>query len=271
MYSLLFVGTLCANFVSTICFIIWGTNKKNKTSKVALFSAVLSLVLLSCALIARAFLCGFPPMSNLYESLVLFVWTIVFIFLVLEYRYKFRIIGVFVMPLAFLILFYAALLDNTVKPLIPALQSWWLVIHVLSCFFGYACFACAFCLGIMFLLQERQVKTKHTGKIFERFPSLGVMDKINYDMVKIGFVFLTLGIITGSIWAQHAWGNWWSWDPKETWSLITWLVYAAYLHARFNSGWQGRKMAILSIAGFMVVLFTYLGVSFLLPGLHSYL
>ena len=175
------------------------------------------------------------------------------------------------MPLACLCIFSAAFLDNAIKPLMPALQSYWLFIHAMVCFLSYACFACAFSLGIMFLLQERQVKSKHTGKLFERLPALDVMDKINYNTVRIGLIFLTIGIITGSVWAQQAWGSWWSWDPKETWSLITWFIYAAYLHARLNSGWQGRKTAVLSIIGFLAVIFTYLGVSFLLPGLHSYL
>lgn len=210
-------------------------------------------------------------MSNLYESMTLFAWCMVMVFLIIEHRFKLNIIGAFIMPLVFLITGYSALLDDTVVPLMPALQSYWLSIHVMSCFLSYACFACAFCLGFMYLLQERQLKLKHTGKLLDRLPSLEIMDTINHNMVLFGFILLSIGIITGSIWAQQAWGNWWSWDPKETWSFITWLIYAAYLHARLNAGWSGKRTAILSIIGFVCVLFTYWGVSYLLPGLHSYL
>ena len=143
-------------------------------------------------------------MSNLYESMSLFAWAIVLVFLILEYKFQFRIIGTFIMPLAFLTIGYASMLDSTITPLMPALQSYWLVIHVLACFLSYACFACAFSLGIMYLLQERQVKHKHIGKLLERLPSLDVMDKINYNIVLFGFVLLTAGIVTGSIWAQRA-------------------------------------------------------------------
>ena len=271
MYIMLFIGVLIAYIISAICFIIWALNKKRIVSQVALFLAIFGFLTNTLSLIVRAIVSGFPPMSNLYESMVLFAWAIVLIFLLLEYKYKFRIIGAFIMPLASLSILYASFLDSAIRPLLPALQSYWLVIHVMVCFLSYACFTCAFSLGVMFLLQERQVKSKHIGRLFERLPSLDVMDKINYNTVLIGFILLTIGIITGSVWAQQAWGSWWSWDPKETWSLITWFIYAAYLHARLNSGWQGKKTAVLSIIGFLAVLFTYLGVSFLLPGLHSYL
>ncbi len=271
MYTILFLGVLIAYLISALSFVIFSINKNVFLAKSAIFLAIFGFLSHTATLIFRWVISGFPPMSNLYESMSLFAWAIVLIFLILEFKFKFQIIGTFIMPFAFLVTGYASLLDSSVKPLMPALQSYWLFIHVITCFLSYACFACAFFLGIMYLMQERQVKLKHIGKLFERLPSLDVMDKINYNMVLLGFVLLTAGILTGSIWAQQAWGNWWSWDPKETWSFITWLVYAAYLHARFNSGWRGKRAAILSIIGFISVLFTYLGVSFLLPGLHSYL
>lgn len=271
MYPVLFLTVLFAYFVSAVSFIVFSFNKNYFLSKFALFSTVFGFIMHSIALIVRTLVAGFLPMTNLYESLVLFSWAVVLLFITIEHKFKIAIIGAFTMPLAFLITSYAAVLDSSIKPLMPALRSYWLFIHVLACFLGYACFTCAFSLAIMYLLQERQVKSKHIGKIFERLPSLNVMDKINHQLVLFGFAFLTLGIVTGSVWAQQAWGRWWSWDPKETWSLITWFIYAAYLHARFNSGWPGKRMAILSIIGYISVLFTYLGVNFLLPGLHSYL
>ncbi|MDD5747382.1 MAG: c-type cytochrome biogenesis protein CcsB [Candidatus Omnitrophica bacterium] len=270
MYTVLFFGALLSYFVGAVIFVIFSTNKHPGAGRVAVGATLFGFISHTASLILRAVISGFPPMSNLYESMTLFAWAVVLAFLVIEYKVHITVIGAFVMPVAFLITGYASLLDSTVRPLMPALQSYWLFIHVMSCFISYACFACAFCLGIMYLFQERQVKSKHIGKIFERLPSLDVMDRINYNTVLLGFVLLTAGIVTGSIWAQQAWGNWWSWDPKETWSFITWLVYAAYLHSRFNAGWRGRRTAVMSIIGFLSVLFTYLGVSFLLPGLHSY-
>lgn len=271
MYTVLFLGVLISYLVSAVVFIAYAISKKNLFSKIALFAAIFGFLTQCFALIIRWLLSGFPPMSNLYESMALFAWSVVLVFLIIDYRFHLSIIGTFIMPLAFLITGYSALLDDSIIPLMPALQSYWLSIHVMSCFLSYACFACAFCLGIMCLLQERQLKLKHTGKLLEMLPSLEVLDTINHNMVLFGFILLSAGIITGAIWASEAWGSWWSWDPKETWSFITWLIYAAYLHARLNSGWRGKRAAILSVIGFVCVLFTYLGVSYLFPGLHSYL
>ncbi len=271
MYEIIFFLVFCSYLISSLFFITVSFIKSNKLYKYALFFSISGFFTHSGALIIRAFIAGFPPMSNLYESLSLLAWAIVLVFLIIECRYCVRALGGFIMSLACLSMAAASLMDSSIMPLMPALQSFWLFIHVITCFLSYACFACAFSLGIMYLLQERQVKNKHAGKIFERLPSLDIMDKINYQAVQVGFVFLTAGIITGSVWAQKAWGSWWSWDPKETWALVTWLIYAAALHARIKAGIRGRKAAIFSVLGFIAVLFTYLGVNFLFAGLHSYL
>jgi cytochrome c-type biogenesis protein CcsB len=210
---------------------------------------------------------GRIPLTNLYESLIFFAWTIILLYLFMEWRLKNRSIGAFVTPLAFLALAYASFSEKAIHPLIPALQSNWLTVHVATCFLGYAAFALSFGISVMFL-----VKGADTGKsLFLRiFPDKSTLDELNYRMVIIGFLMLTLGIITGSVWANSAWGSYWSWDPKETWSLVTWFVYAAMLHSRLISGWKGRRLALFSIIGFFCVLFTYFGVNFLLSGLHSY-
>jgi len=163
---------------------------------------------------------------------------------------------------------YASLgVSSKIQPLIPALKSNWLIAHVLTCFLGYAAFAIAFGVSIMYLFRQNEpAGTDHPSA---RLPGAGMLDELTHQMVMFGFLFLSAGIITGAIWANSAWGTYWSWDPKETWSLITWFVYAALLHARLIRGWQGRRIAYISIAGFMAVLFTYFGVNFL-PGLHSY-
>ena len=214
---------------------------------------------------------GHAPLSNLYESLIFFAWTIIILYLIVEWRTKNRTIGAFVTPLAFLAMAYASFSPNIssrIQPLIPALQSNWLISHVITCFFGYAAFSLSFGLSIMYLIKR--LDTQNRNNIFLKLiPRMVVLEDLNYQMVVTGFIMLTLGIITGSVWAQSAWGTYWSWDPKETWSLITWFVYATVIHSRMVKGWRGKRIAILCFIGFSCVLFTYFGVNYL-AGLHSY-
>ncbi len=212
---------------------------------------------------------GHAPLSNLYESLIFFAWSIALIYLVIEYRYKTKVLGAFATPIAFLALAYASSpkVGDSIEPLLPALKSNWLIAHVITCFLGYAGFAIAFGVSIMYLLKHRDKAEK--SRLLSRLPRLSVLDELTHQTVMFGFLFLTIGIITGSVWANQAWGSYWSWDPKETWSLITWFVYAILLHARLVRGWRGKGIAYISLAGFTAVLFTYFGVNYL-EGLHSY-
>jgi cytochrome c-type biogenesis protein CcsB len=217
---------------------------------------------------------GHVPLANLYESMIFFAFAIIFIHLIIEWRTKNRIIGVFVVPIAFLAMAYTSIapgVSNRIEPLIPALQSNWLTTHVVTCFMGYAAFTLAFGCGLIYLLKnmEKSDAEKQAG-FLGKLPELQILDTLIYQSTALGFVFLTIGIMTGSIWAHYAWGSYWSWDPKETWSLITWLIYAIMLHSRYVRGWRGKRLAILALIGFACVLFTYLGVNYL-PGLHSYL
>jgi len=212
---------------------------------------------------------GHAPLSNLYESLIFFAWTIVLLYLIMEWRIKSRNLGAFVIPFAFFSMAYASLnVKSGIQPLIPALQSNWLISHVITCFFGYAAFTIACGLGFIYLLKGLEGR-ESSSPFLRLLPDREILDELSYHSVVIGFIFLTLGIITGSVWAYSAWGSYWSWDPKETWSLITWFIYAAMLHSRFVRGWKGKRMAIMSIIGFASILFTYFGVNYL-PGLHSY-
>jgi cytochrome c-type biogenesis protein CcsB len=214
---------------------------------------------------------GHAPLSNLYESLIFFAWTIVLFQLLIERKSGSKSVGTFTTPLAFLAMAYASLspgISSQIQPLIPALKSNWLIAHVVTCFLGYAAFGVAFALSLMYLLKNLDESESNT--LFSRLiPSRSVLDELSYQMVIIGFLMLTIGILTGAVWAHTAWGTYWSWDPKETWSLITWLVYAALLHSRMVRGWRGKRLAFFSIIGFCCVLFTYFGVNYL-PGLHSY-
>lgn len=216
---------------------------------------------------------GHAPLSNLYESVVFFSWTIILIFIIIDMKYKYRVIGAFVVPFALLGMSWAQLgLNSGIEPLVPALQSNWLLYHVITCFLGYAAFAVACGISVMYLIKVGKEDSSSTpaGGVISMFPSSKILDDLNYKSIMIGFPLLTLGIITGAAWANYAWGTYWSWDPKETWSLIVWFIYAAFLHARITRGWVGKKAAILSIVGFAATIFCYLGVNLVLSGLHSY-
>lgn len=214
---------------------------------------------------------GHAPLTNLYESLTFFALTIGVLYLIIERRYGNRRIGAVVMPIVCLALAYAALKvpGKDIQPLIPALKSNWLIAHVLTVFVGYAAFAIAFGISIMFLFTGEPKKGSETAQTKRSLRDRQVLDELIYQLSMFGFLFLTVGIITGSVWANSAWGRYWGWDPKETWSLVTWLIYAALLHLRMMRGWRGTRIAVISIIGFVAVLFTYFGVNYL-PGLHSY-
>ncbi len=265
--------------------------KKRWIGQTATAMAIISAFTMLMMLIARAGESGHAPFSNLYESMALFVWALTVGYLILEFRYKLKTLGAFVMTIAFLSVISASMLPykfKSVAPLNPALQNkwkWmvnlfskfglenyaigWLDFHVFATFIGYAAFAIAFGVSIMFLLKIKSEQRAGTG-LFSRLPESKLLDEISYRAIAWGFPFLGVGIVSGAVWANYAWGTYWSWDPKETWSLITWFVYAAYLHARVTRGWKGKRCAWLSILGFLAVMFLYWGVSFILPGLHAY-
>lgn len=288
------------------------------------------------------------PLTNLYESLIFFVWCIILVYLVIEFKYKNRLFGAFVTPIAGMVLAFIDIsgVSKDIHPLIPALQSNWLLAHVTLSFIAYATFAISFATALMYLIlttdnrksgsyifwtvtvgmfgaillamsldflilklvpsgKESFIKNHmfratfrsgsglivaisyitslififlvwRYGHILKRLLqsfsiSSDLLDELTYKNIAIGFPVFTLGgLIFGAIWADQAWGRYWSWDPKETWSLITWFVYAFYIHARFLRGWRGKKIAILAVIGFFSTIFTYLGVNLLLSGLHAY-
>ncbi|MDH5202725.1 MAG: c-type cytochrome biogenesis protein CcsB [Nitrospirota bacterium] len=287
------------------------------------------------------------PLTNLYESMIFFVWCLILGYLIIEFKYKNRSFGAFVTPIAGLALAFIDIsgMSKDIHPLVPALQSNWLLAHVMMSFIAYAAFALSFSTGLMYLILTTE-KRNESGYIFWTFilgtfvmllflmgidfftfrvavkpdvfiksymfrasflnPSIAIkilswiammaiivivwrygsflkmvmdkfgisaetLDEITYKSIAVGFPVFTLGgLIFGAIWADQAWGTYWSWDPKETWSLITWFVYAFYLHSRMVRGWRGKKVAIVAVTGFVVAMFTYVGVNLLLSGLHSY-
>ena len=277
--SLLFNVTTFAYLVSMLLFFAYMASRTKAVGTGGIYVAYFGLLAQTGAIALRwkesyDMGVGHAPLSNLYESVVFFSWTIVLIYSLLDLKYKYRVIGAFVMPFALLGMAWAQLGMNTgIEPLVPALQSNWLTYHVITCFLGYAAFAVACGVSIMYLIKANHDESGQTAgesSVMGMFPPIRVLDDLNYRAIMIGFPLLTLGIITGAAWANYAWGTYWSWDPKETWSLIVWFVYAAFLHARFTRGWVGKRAAWLSVIGFAATIFCYLGVNLFLSGLHSY-
>jgi len=275
--SLLFGIATFVYFFAMVIYVSYLAFRSEALGKVASLSLLCGVVVETAAIGMRWYESyymgiGRAPLTNLYESLVFFAWTIAVIYLVLEKKFKIRTVGAFVAPFPFLIMAYASLNPNDIQPLVPALKSNWLISHVVSCFIGYAAFAVSFGVSILYFFKvwHEMRSTKSAGFFWNSLPSSSALDEIGYKTIAIGFPLLTIGIVTGAFWANVAWGAYWSWDPKETWSLIVWLIYAAYLHARITRGWRGKRAAILSIIGFAATMFCYLGVNLILSGLHSY-
>jgi cytochrome c-type biogenesis protein CcsB len=258
-------------FLGTMIYLGYILVLKEVLSKIAATVVLIGFTLHTLALLARYVEAGHTPVTNLYESFSFFAWMIVGVLLVVNRKYKVKVLGAFLTPVALLFMIFGLALPQEIVPIAPALKSFWHPFHVFFAFLGNAVFALAFCCGVMYLIEEHLLKSQNAGAITGRLPSLKVLDDLNYQSLVFGFPLLTLGIITGAIWAEYAWGRYWSWDPKETWSLITWLLYAALLHQRLAIGWRGRRAAVMAIVGFLAIVFTFLGVSYLLPGLHSYL
>ena len=265
---------------STILYAIIFIFKAKKLGPAATVFTIIAFLVQTVGIIMRwqeSYTLGYghAPLTNMYESVVFFAWTIIFLYLIIEWKFKTRVIGAFAVPFAFLAMAYGSFasgINKEISPLIPALQSNWLIAHVVTCFIGYAAFAVAAGLGVMYLIKNMSDSRQTTNdeSMLGALPALKVIDDITHKTMVFGFLWLTVGIITGAIWANSAWGTYWSWDPKETWSLITWFIYAITLHARYTRGWGGTRIAWLAIFGFFSVIFTYYGVNFLLSGLHSY-
>ena len=213
---------------------------------------------------------GAPPVLSLKEALSFFAWTTLGAYLIFHLRFRLMVLGSFLAPLAAVLMILSWSLPAGEVIVRPVFRSLWLFLHVGTSFMGNGLFAVTFVAGIMYLIQESQIKGKKFGSFYSRLPSLETLDSINHHSLVYGFPFLTAGMISGAIYAQYALGSYWRWDPKEVWSLITWLFYAALLHERLAMGWRGRRVAILSIVAFLVLLFTFIGASLWLSDYHSF-
>ncbi len=212
---------------------------------------------------------GHIPVKNLHETLSMSSWAIAGVFFFLRFKFQVKVLGLYAALLAAAVMSAAAFVPSVPVETTTIYKSIWLVIHVITTLIGDAGFALAFGTGILYLMQEHAIKAKKHGFFYKRLPSLEQLDTTGYACLVAGFALLTLGLATGFVYAKIVWGKFWSGDPKEIWSVITWLIYAALLHERLAVGWRGRRAAIMAIIGFIVLLFTFFGVNFFLDGHHG--
>ena len=265
--NILFTAAMLAYFAAMVFYFIFLAAKKVKMAKIAGFIQLGGFILHTIALVCRGIGAGRLPLTNQYEFATSFAWGLCLVSLLFVWKYRFPVLGAFAAPVIFIIIGYAAMQSKDVHELMPALRSNWLGFHVSTAIIAYGSFGVCFVLSLIFLMRDRMKDQSFLGK---HVPDREKLDMISYRSVTLGLMFLTFTIITGAIWAERAWGSYWSWDPKETWSLITWIIYAIYLHLRIRRGWKGRSAAVFAVIGFICVIFTYIGVNTFLPGIHSY-
>lgn len=277
--SILFLIAFGMYFITMLLYFLYAALKKPSLSKLAIRVQLAALLVHTAAIVLRGILMGRLPMANQYEFSTAFSWALALISLIFILKFNFPVLGAFSSPVTLLLAVYAGLQKlnelkvieangiDSIRNLMPALRSSWLGIHVSTVIVAYGAFGVSFVLSVIFLLRG---KMKENGFWDQHIPKKEKLDTISYRCVSIGMMFLTVTIFIGGIWAENAWGSYWSWDPKETWALVTWVIYLVYLHLRIRKGWSGRTAAIFGTVGFICVLFTYIGVNTLLPGLHSY-
>lgn len=266
--STLFTLSFVLYIASAVAYFTYLFFKRDKAARWGYALALSGLIAHTAAIIFRTVESGHAPFTNMYESLSFLAWSAIFAYVVMEGKFRIKKAGPYfiLIVIGLMALASSPLMPKAATPLVPALQSYWLWLHVSVTLLGEAFFAVAFVTSLMYIVADSKEKQGlKPGLSAER------LDSISYRCVAVGFPLFTLGgLVFGMVWAYKAWGTYWSWDPKEVWSLITWFVFALYLHTRVVMGWKGRRSAFIAILGFLAALFTYFGVNYLLAGLHSY-
>lgn len=277
--SILFLITLTMHFITMLIYFLYVAVKRDVISTFAIRLQITTLIVHTAAIILRGIIMGRLPMANQYEFATAFSWALALVSLIFIQKFHFPVLGAFASPVTLLFAVYAALQKlkelktieagglDSIRNLMPALQSSWLGIHVSTVIIAYGAFGVSFVLSVVYLLRDRMKKNSFWD---QHIPKKEKLDTISYRCVSLGMMFLTITIMIGGIWAESAWGSYWSWDPKETWALVTWVVYLVYLHLRIRSGWRDKSAAWFAVVGFICVIFTYIGVNTFLPGIHSY-
>ena len=263
----LFFIAAAGYFASMILYFCFIGLKKELPGRIASWFQAGGLAAHTASLVLRGIQAGRVPMTNVYEFSTCFAWALSLVSLIFIFRYRFTVIGAFAAPVILLVMAYASVQKQEIEQLRTVLDSGWLVFHVSTAILAYGAFGVSFVLGLIFLMRG---KIRTESFLDRHIPEKDKLDQIEYRSVSLGMLFLTVTIILGAFWAKRAWGSYWSWDPKETWSLVTWIVYAVYLHLRITRKWSGKAAAVFAVAGFLCVIFTYVGVNTFVPGMHSY-
>jgi cytochrome c-type biogenesis protein CcsB len=256
--------------LATAAFIVYLVRQKKSTYHWAYRLLLAGFASLTLFVGWEYYTLGVAPVLTLKSSLSFFAWTLLLVYLLFHLKFRLMVLGSFVAPVAACLLILSSTLpagEVTVKPIF---RSFWLPVHIGMAFVGNGFFAVTFVAAIMYLIQESQIKRKRLGSLYTRLPSLETLDSINHFALICGFTFMTAGMITGSIYAQYALGSYWRWDPKEVCSLMAWIFYAVLLHERLTVGWRGRRAALLSVVGFLVLILTFVGANLWLSDYHSF-
>ncbi len=255
---------------ASLAYLVFLLVSSESRARTGFWCVIFGFVAHSLSIFHRAVFSGFFPLATLFDALSFFAWLVMGLFLLIRHREPSPVLGSIAAPVAAVLMLLASTLSYQIEePLVPILRSWWLPVHVILALAGNTVFTLIAIGGLMYLLQERLIKNKRIGRLHRLLPSLETLDTMNRHGLPFGFFLLTLGIISGALWAGSAWGTYWTWDPKETWSLITWFAYAAMVHQRVVLGWRGKRAAFLAILGFGLVMFTFVGVSAVLGGHHA--
>nr|NJM01889.1 cytochrome c biogenesis protein CcsA [Desulfobacula sp.] len=267
--GLLLQTTTVIYFLSMAGYAGFLVSRKNRYQKAGLYLLLSGVLLHFISMAVYTLSTRFIPIQNLSQSLSVSAFALGCMFLFVQFKSDFKILGVFASALLSIIMGIALLIPEAPAEKNEIFKGFWFYSHIFLIFTGEAALALACGTGILYLLQEKGIKTKTPGFFFKRLPSLDFLDDVGYTCLTTGFALLTIGLVTGFIYAKAVWGRFWSWDPKEVASVGTWLIYAALLHLRFYSGWRGRKSAIMAIFGFFIIIFTFIGINLLIGGHHD--
>lgn len=267
--NILFHTAIAGYFIATFVFVGYLISHREGVVRAAIGVLTASFAIHTVVIVMRWAMAGRTPVVNLHEALLFFSWITVALYMVMLVRFRQRVLGAFVTPFALGLIMTASFFPKKILPLAPVLASYWLPVHVVLAFLGNAFFALAFFFSIMYMIQEHYLKKRRLKGLFYILPSLGVIDELNYRCLQYGFPLLTLAIITGAVWSEYALGSYWQWKPRQIWSLITWILYAALLHGRLTAGWRGRKAALLSTVAFMVLVGSFILINAFLGGAHG--
>jgi cytochrome c-type biogenesis protein CcsB len=270
MAILLFVLALVLILLAAGGFVVYIVKQRKQVYTWSYRILLTGFIFHTLFLVHQYFTLGVAPVLTLKASLSFFSWCIIGAYLIFHLKFKLMVLGSFIAPLAGFLMIISSSIPGMEIAVNPLFKNIWLTVHVGTIFMGNGIFAVTFMSAIMYLIQERQIKKKNLGSFYNRLPSLETLDSINHYSLMYGFAFMTIGMITGSIYAQYALGIYWQWDPKEVLSLIAWLFYATLLHERLAVGWRGRRAAVMSIICFLVLLFGFVGANLWLSDYHSF-